>query len=148
MQGGDPCVSRSSGHIGGVGIIIIVIIIIIITTTTTTTTTIIIIVMMMMMMIIMMNMMIIIIIIIIITFKGANQNSFTISSLRRELSPTRTLEWPECIRVQITCNTSSAYHVQHVVLRATWYEGTAQLLNLTEFEIAFFFSALFYWLDH
>ena len=23
-------------------------------------------------------------------------------------------------RVQITCNTSSAYHVQHVVLRATW----------------------------
>ena len=23
------------------------------------------------------------------------------------------------------CNTSSAYHVRHVVLRATWYEGTA-----------------------
>ena len=142
MQGGDPCVSRSSGHIGGVGIITIIII----------TTMIIIIVMMMMMMIIiiiMMNMMIIIIIIIIIiTFKGANQNSFTISSLRRELSPTRTLEWPGCIRVQSTFSTSSAYHVQHVVLRAMWYEGTAQLLNLTEFEIAFFFSALFYWLDH
>ena len=34
--------------------------------------------------------------------------------------------------MQITCNTSSAYHVQHVVLRATWYEGTAQLLSLTE----------------
>ena len=29
-------------------------------------------------------------------------------------------------------NTSSAYHVQHVVLRAMWYEGTAQLLSLTE----------------
>ena len=31
------------------------------------------------------------------------------SSLRRELSPTRTLKW------QITCNTSIAYHVQHAV---------------------------------
>ena len=34
-------------------------------------------------------------------------------------------------RVQITCNTSNACHVQHVALRATWYEGTG-LLNLTE----------------
>ena len=57
---------------------------------------------------------------------------FTISSQRRELSPTRTLKWPRRNRVQITCYTSSAYHVQHVVLRATWYEGTAQLLSLTE----------------
>ena len=57
---------------------------------------------------------------------------FTISSQRRELSPTRTLKWPRRNRVQITCNTTSAYHVQHVVLRATWYEGTAQLLSLTE----------------
>ena len=57
---------------------------------------------------------------------------FTISSQRHELSPTRTLKWPRCNRVQITCNTPSAYHVQHVVLRATWYEGTAQLLSLTE----------------
>ena len=30
------------------------------------------------------------------------------------------------------CNTSSAYHVQHVMLHATWYVGTAQLLSLTE----------------
>ena len=56
----------------------------------------------------------------------------TISSQRRELFPTRTLKWPRRNRVQITCNTSSAYHVQHIVLRATWYEGTAQLLSLTE----------------
>ena len=48
-------------------------------------------------------------------------------------SPTRTLKWPGRNRVQITCNTSSAYNVQHVMLRATWYEGTAQLLSLTEF---------------
>ena len=57
----------------------------------------------------------------------------TISSLRRERSPTRSLKWPGRIRVQITCNTSSAYPVQHAVFRATWYEGTAQLLSLTEF---------------
>ena len=37
---------------------------------------------------------------------------FTISSRRRELSPTRTLKWPGLNRVQTTCNTSNAYHVQ------------------------------------
>ena len=57
---------------------------------------------------------------------------FRISSLRHELSPTRTLKWPGRKCVQITCNTSSAYHVQHVVLRATRYEGTAQLLRLAD----------------
>ena len=57
---------------------------------------------------------------------------FTISSQRRELSPTRTLKWPRRNRVQIACNTTSAYHVLQVMLRATWYEGTAQLLSLTE----------------
>ena len=36
----------------------------------------------------------------------------TISSQRRELSPTHTLKWPRCNRVQIMCNTSRAYHVQ------------------------------------
>ena len=43
-----------------------------------------------------------------------------------------TLKWPGRNCVQITCNTSSTCHVQHDVLRATWYEGTAQLLSLTE----------------
>ena len=38
--------------------------------------------------------------------------SFTISSQRRELSPTRTLKWPWRNSVQTTCNTSSADHVQ------------------------------------
>ena len=75
---------------------------------------------------------IIIIIIIIIAFKGAIRDFFTISSQRHELSPTHMLKWPRCNRVQITCNTLSAFHVQHVVLRATWYEGTAQLLSVTE----------------
>ena len=57
---------------------------------------------------------------------------FTTSSQRRKLSPTRTLKWPQA--------QSCANHVQHiehlsrasVMLRATWYEGTAQLLRLTE----------------
>ena len=48
-----------------------------------------------------------------------NSRFFTISSLRREPSPTRTLKWPGHSRVQITCNTSSAYHVQYVVTSAT-----------------------------
>ena len=63
-----------------------------------------------------------------------NSRLFTISSLHCELSPTRTLKWPGRNHVQITCNTSSAYHVQHVVMRATWYEGTAQLSSLTDFK--------------
>ena len=62
---------------------------------------------------------------------------FTISSQRRKLSPTHTLKWTGRNHVQIMCNTSSAYHVQvscYVPLgtRATWYEGSAQLLSLTE----------------
>ena len=55
----------------------------------------------------------------------------TFSSPRCKPSPTRTLKWPGRNRVQITCNTSSAYHVQHV-LPVTWYKGTAPLLSLTE----------------
>ena len=61
-----------------------------------------------------------------------NSRFFTISSLRREPSPTRTLKWPGRNRMQITCNTSSVCHVQHVMLSATWCEGTARLLSLTE----------------
>ena len=62
---------------------------------------------------------IIIIIIITITFKGA----IWVSSLRRESSPTCARKCSGRNRVQITCNTSSPYHVQHVVLRATISEG-------------------------
>ena len=63
-----------------------------------------------------------------------NSRFVTISSLRREPSPTCTLKWPRRNRVQIMCNTESAYHVQYVPLRATWYEGTALLLSFTEFK--------------
>ena len=51
---------------------------------------------------------------------------FTISSQRRELSPTCTLKWP-----------GQVHHIERlsrasVMLRATWCVGTAQLLSLTE----------------
>ena len=78
---------------------------------------------------------IIVIIIIIINndrIQRRNSRFFTISSLRRISSSTRTLKWPGRNCVQITCNTSSAHHVQHVVLCTTWYERAAQLLSLTE----------------
>ena len=55
-------------------------------------------------------MIMIIIIMIIIAFKGAIRDSFTISSLCRKPSPTRTLEWRGRNRVQITCSTSSVYY--------------------------------------
>ena len=49
-----------------------------------------------------------------------NSRVLTISSLHRELSPARTLKWPgrnhvQINRVQIMCNTSSAFHMQFVV---------------------------------
>ena len=43
-----------------------------------------------------------------------NSRSFAIS-LRRKRSPSCTLKWPGRNRVQITCNTSDAHRVQHVV---------------------------------
>ena len=43
-----------------------------------------------------------------------NLRFFTLSSLRRKLSPICTLKWPWRNCMQITCNTLSAYHVQHV----------------------------------
>ena len=106
-------------------IMIIAIIIIIITTTTTTT---------------------IIIIIIIITFRGAVQDFLQSLAAPRTVSNAYT-QLPGRNRVQITCNTSSANHVQLVVLSATWYEGTAQLLSLTELK-SHLFEFLFYWLNH
>ena len=50
--------------------------------------------------------------------KRRNSQFVTLSSLRRELSQTRTLMWTGRNREQITCNTSDVYHVQHVVCHA------------------------------
>ena len=78
---------------------------------------------MMMMMMMIIIIIIIMIIIIIIVFKGAIREFLT--SLRRELSPTRTLKWSGRNRVQITCNTSGAYHVQHVVCHVVRRDSSA-----------------------
>ena len=60
---------------------------------------------------------------------------FTISSLCHELSPTCTLNGPERDRVQITCNTSSAYHVQHAVCHMVRRDSSA--IKFDRVEIAF-----------
>ena len=67
-----------------------------------------------------------------------NSRFFTISSLRCEPSQTHMLKWPGRIRMQITCNKSSTYYMQHVVLHGTWYNGTAQLWNSTESKLHLF----------
>ena len=51
-----------------------------------------------------------------IAFKGAIGDFFTISSQRRELSPTRTLKWPGRNYVQHIERLSRA----SLMLRATW----------------------------
>ena len=71
---------------------------------------------------------------------------FTISSQRRELSPTRTLKWPGRNRVQITCNTPSAYHVQVSCYVPLGTKGRSAI-KFDRVEIAFIW-ALFYWLNH
>ena len=52
-------------------------------------------------------------------------SNFTISSLRCELSQTRTLKRPGRSRVQITLNTPSAYHVEHVVCHVVRKKSSA-----------------------
>ena len=70
------------------------------------------------------------IIIIIITFKGAIRDFLQSPHSAANCVQHVRSSGPGRKRVQITCYTSSAYHVQHDVLRATWYEGTArQTLN-------------------
>ena len=74
--------------------------------------------------------------IIMIASKGAIRE-FSVSSLRRELSPTRTLKWPERSGVQITCNTSSARHLQHALLRCHVVRRDSSAIKYARVEIAF-----------
>ena len=67
-------------------------------------------------------------VIIIVAFKGAIRDI-----LLSPHCPTNRLQHRHS-HVQITCNTSSTNHVQHVMFCATWYEGTAQQLRVTEFK--------------
>ena len=80
----------------------------------------------------------------IITPKGVFRDFFfffTIPSQRRELSPTRTLKWPGRNRVQITRNTSSAYHVRQAVCHLLRRYSSA--VKCDRVEIAFIFSFIF-----
>ena len=49
----------------------------------------------------------------------------TIFSLGRELSSTRTLRWPGCDCVQITCNAPGTYHVQQTVCHVVRRDSSA-----------------------
>ena len=62
---------------------------------------------------------------------------FTISSQRRELSPTRTLKWPGRNRVQITCNTSRAYHVQVSYVTCHLVRRDSSAIKFDRVEMAF-----------
>ena len=56
---------------------------------------------------------------------------FAVSSLRHE--PSRTYMYAQVTRAQSCANhVQHIEHMQHVVLGALWYEGTTQLLSLTE----------------
>ena len=60
------------------------------------------------------------------------QNSrffFLVSSLCRELSPTRTLKWPRRNRVQITSSTSGGHHVEHVACHVVRRDSSAIRFN-------------------
>ena len=62
----------------------------------------------------------------------------TIASLRRKLSPTRTLKRPGRSRVQITCNTQSAHYMQHVVCHLARKDSSS--IKFDRVEIAFHLS--------
>ena len=87
---------------------------------------------MMMIRMIMMMMMMILLLLLLLVFKGAIPGFLQSPHCAANCLQHVGSSGPVAMRVQNTCNTSNAYCVQHVVLRATWYKGIAQLLSLTE----------------
>ena len=81
-----------------------------------------------------------IIVVIIITFKGAIQDFSQPPHCTANCLSTHTLQQHGRIHVQIMCNTSSAHHVQYVVLRTMLYKGAAQLLNFDRVLSRIYFS--------
>ena len=73
--------------------------------------------------------------------KKAQIELLTASSLLRELSLTRTLNWPLLNHLQITCSTSGAYHVQRV---CNMVRRDSSAIKSDILEIAFIL-ALFHW---
>ena len=120
---------------------IMMMIIIIITTTTATiiTTTTIMMIMMVMMMTMMMMMMMMM-----IAFKGAVGDFLQSLHCAANQQILLLLKWPRRNRVQITCNTPSAYHVQRVVCHLVRRDSSAFKFDRIEFA---FILPLFYWLN-
>ena len=80
----------------------------------------------------------------IVALKGAIPDFYNLLTAPRTVSsPTHTLKWPGRNRVQITCKTSSARYVQHVVCHVVRRDSSA--IKFDRVEIAFIL-ALFYWL--
>ena len=80
----------------------------------------------------------IIIIIIIIALRGAIWDFLQCPHCAANLLQHVRSNGPGAIMCKSRACTTSAYYMQHVVLRATQYERTAQLLNLTEFKSLLF----------
>ena len=84
----------------------------------------------------------IIIIIRIIALKGAIRDFYNLLTASRTVSNTYA-RVARCNRVQIMCNTSSTYHMQHDVCHMVW--GTAHLLSLTELKLHLFQHCFIGW---
>ena len=67
-----------------------------------------------------------------IALKGAVPDFLQSPHCARELSQTRMLKWAGRSRVQITCNTMSAYHVQHVVCHMAQRDISANKIDRVE----------------
>ena len=81
-----------------------------------------------------------------IVFKGAIQDCYNFFTALRIVSNTYaqvSMAQSRANHVQITCNTSSAYHVQHVVHHVV--QRDSSVIQFDRVGIAFI-SALFYWL--
>ena len=77
-----------------------------------------------------------------------NSRFFTISSLRREPSPTRTFKWPKRDHVQIMWNTSKFERLSRATCDTChMVQRDSSAIKFDRVEIAFIL-ALFYWLNH
>ena len=87
-----------------------------------------------------------IIIIIIIAFKGSIRDVLQSPHCTvNRLQHIHTLKWPGRNRVQITYNTSSAYHMQRVTCHVVWRDSSAIKVDRV---VIIFILALFYWQNY
>ena len=77
---------------------------------------------------------------IVMAYKSTIQQFF-VSSQRSKLSQTCTLKWRGCNHMQIMCNTSSPYYVQHVMCHVVLRDSSASKSDRVD---TAFISAIFY----